>query len=177
MEPRIQPTKTCSGNFTRWSRVCSTQCAMALNWCHLARPSRHFWRPSTASSPSILVKDTKGLDEHVRKGFVRKGLNIVSQKGDRSELPFIRKSLADDFVGYSAADIDYLTRHGEWQDIELIISMVDRHDYVTPSPWVSPDKKNRHAAVAIHRIGKNRIEELIAMPMPASLLEHLVNAL
>ena len=93
----------------------------------------------------------------------------MSQKGDRSELPFIRKTLADDFVGYSAADIDYLTRHGEWQDIELIISMVDRHDYVTPSPWVSPDKKNRHAAVAIHRIGKNRIEELIAMPMPAEI--------
>ena len=76
---------------------------------------------------SKLVKDIKGLEDHLTGGFVRDALDVVLRKSDAKRLPFVRRHLADSSLAYSEHDLEYLGKYGEWQDIPLIVSLVGRY--------------------------------------------------
>lgn len=119
---------------------------------------------------SQLVKDTKSLEDYLRKKFVRRGIDIVCRKGGKSELPFLRKTLVDEFVAYSSADIGYLGKHGEWEDIPLIISLLERSNLENSLLTFAATDKYQLGASALHRIAKGRVSELLDMPMSKMLL-------
>jgi hypothetical protein len=119
---------------------------------------------------SQLVKDTKGLEDYVRGGFVRDALDIVLRKSDAKGLPFVRKHLADSSLAYSDHDLEYLGRYGEWQDVPLIVSLVGRYARGASLLFGGDGKKHRLAARVLHRIGKGRTGELLGIEMPAELL-------
>ncbi len=126
---------------------------------------------------SKLVKDTKELEGYVRSRFVRDALDIVLRKSGANGLPFIRKHLADSSLAYSEHDLEYLGRHGEWQDIPLIVSLVGRYVRGASLLSMGDGKKYRLAARAIHRIGKGRTGELLGIEMPAELLARIIHGL
>ena len=77
-------------------------------------------------------------------------------------------------MNYSDIDIRYLQKNGEWEDIRLIIELVER-----PSPGATllsmpSNERYRAAASAIYSLGRNRIEELFAVAMPGRLLAYLI---
>jgi hypothetical protein len=75
-----------------------------------------------------VVKETKGLEAFVRKGFTRRALDIVSGAGAAEHLNLVRNAIKNDFIDYSPLDLDFLKKHGEWQDIPLIIAATKKNE-------------------------------------------------
>ncbi|NEV79111.1 DUF4062 domain-containing protein [Rhodopseudomonas sp. BR0C11] len=121
-----------------------------------------------------LVKDTKGLGDLLRKGFTRRALDIVCKAGVAEHLKLVRKTLESDFVDYSRHDVEYLQRHGEWQDIPLIIAAVKRSEVGISMISTDYSAEYRLAAKAMYAIGKRRLAELLEKQMPKRLLARLI---
>ena len=123
---------------------------------------------------SQVVKDTKGLEDYIRRGFVRDALDVLLRKSDAKRLAFVRKHLADSSLAYSEHDLVYLGRYGEWQDVPLIVSLVGRNPRGASLLLSGDGKKHQLAAKALHRIGKRRIGELLGINMPSELLAQVI---
>jgi hypothetical protein len=108
---------------------------------------------------------------------VRDGLDVVLRKSDAKGLPFVRRHLADSSLAYSAHDLEYLERYGEWQNIPLIVSLVGRYTLGASLLFSGDDKKYPMAAKALHRIGKGRTGELLTVEMPSELLARVIDIL
>lgn len=124
---------------------------------------------------SETVSKIKTIDEYLRKRFLRQGLDILCEKDSTQDLPRIRKALQEGFAEYSELDVDYLKRHGEWCDIDLLISLAKRPvaGRSILSAYFNSDTMDAIAA-AIYSIGKGRFRELLAQPMPDSLLSRIL---
>lgn len=129
----------------------------------------------TFGADSETVSKTKTLNEYLRKEFLRQGLDILCEKGSSQDLPRIRKALQDGFVEYSELDVDYLKRHGEWCDIELLVSLAKRPVAGASllAAYYNSDAMDA-IAEAVYSIGKGRFRELLAHPMPDSLLSRIL---
>jgi hypothetical protein len=127
---------------------------------------------SFGSAADDLLSKTKSIEEQVRKGFTRKALDIICRNGDPQDLSRVRQLLGSGFVGYSDLDVEYLRKFGEWQDIPLVIDLVEG-----PSPiftLTTAETKYRASARAIYSLGRSRLPELLALAMPSRLLSHLI---
>ena len=129
----------------------------------------------TLGADSETVSKIKTLNEPLRKEFLREGLDVLCEKDNSQDLPRIRKALQDGFVEYSELDVDYLKRHGEWRDIELLVSLAER-PVAGASLLASYYNSDAMDAIAdaVYSIGKNRFGELLAHPMPDSLLSRIL---
>ena len=124
-----------------------------------------------------LVEKTRSLGKHLRARFTREGLDIICNKLDAADLPLVRSMLNAGSVDYSAADLRYLAKFGQWCDIPLIISMLERPEYgqrLSSLLFISRSTKYDDAARTLYALGKHRLNELLATTMPGGLLEHLL---
>ena len=121
-----------------------------------------------------LVKDTRGLEEFLRKGFTRRALDIVCNAGAPEHLGLVRNALKSSFLDYSPLDINYLRKHGEWQDVPLIIAALDRPETGVSLLASGNSTKYGLAAKAIYEIGKERLPELLRHDMSKQLLAQLI---
>jgi hypothetical protein len=129
---------------------------------------------SRHGADSDLVKKISRISDHLRQEFVRKAINVICKRGSARDLPFLRKVLGDDDVGYSGADLEYFAQHGEWQDVPLIIQIVNRHEFGKSLLWDGHESKNILGAAALRRLGKGRTPELLDIKMSPFLLARLV---
>lgn len=125
-----------------------------------------------------LVDKTRDLEEYLRKGLTRRALDIICRKQEAVDLGRVRTALREGFIGYSAEDIMYLRRHGEWEDIPLIITAAQRID-VGRNPLLfigaTDYSKFRLAARVIYAMARDRFSELVLITMPARLLVSLLD--
>jgi hypothetical protein len=123
-----------------------------------------------------LLEKIRSFEGYLRKEFTRKGLDIICRKAEPCDLGRVRLTLKSGFVDYSAADIEYLRKYGEWEDIALIIDSLGRPDYEYNNSLVplSSEHKYRTAARAIYELGKTRLPEVLAMSSPNKLLPQLI---
>lgn len=124
-----------------------------------------------------LLEKTRSLERHLRKSLTREGLNVICRRADPKDLGRVREALKSGFVDYSADDIEYLGRFGEWEDISLIIAAVERPDTGSDSlllSYYTDSAMYRTAARVIYRMGRTRLSELLVMPAPSRLVAHLV---
>jgi hypothetical protein len=121
-----------------------------------------------------VVKKIKSLEEHLTKEFTRLALDIICRKNSPRDLGRIRAVLKSDFVAYSDADIEYLRKFGEWEDIPLIIASVKRPAIGLSLLSDFDESKYRLAARAIYHIGKARLAEVLTLDMPSQLLAYLI---
>jgi hypothetical protein len=108
---------------------------------------------------------------------MRKALDVVCRNDDGSDLNLVRATLKQANIDFSDADIVYLRRFGEWEDISLITAVAERPHGNTPLLLASSstiNEKYRHAAQAMYKIGRTRLPELLAIPMPSRLLSYLI---
>lgn len=125
---------------------------------------------------SELVEKTRSIEEILRKNFTRKGLDIICRKKDTQDLNRVRKILDSGFLDYSDADIEYLKKIGEWEDIPRITASLKQPDGLRGSLLAIPtdNSKYRYAARAIYALGHNRLDELLELPAPSRLLSYLI---
>jgi hypothetical protein len=133
------------------------------------------------SATADLVEKTRALEEYLRKGWMRKGLNVICRKSDPQDLGRVRSVLKSGFVDYSDADVEYLRKFGEWEDIPLIMASVDRPDSCrgfgginTLLSSAADSSKYRITARAIYGMGRTRLAELLTLATPNRLLSHLI---
>jgi len=122
------------------------------------------------------VEKTRSLGDYIRKGLTRRALDIICNRGKLEDLGRVRKLLKDGVVDYAEADVEYLKRFGEWEDIPLIIDAVER-----PGPsqnglslFVRTEARYLAAARAIYRIGRARLPEVFVSPEIERLLPYLI---
>jgi hypothetical protein len=124
-----------------------------------------------------LVDKTRSLGKHLRSKFTREGLDIVCHKLDVIDLPLIRSMLAGGTLDYSAADLSYLAKFGEWCDVPLVIASLERPEYgrrfATLLSMASSTKYD-DAARTLYALGKHRPADLLATPMPGYLLARVI---
>lgn len=125
---------------------------------------------------SDTTKATRAVEEHVRKNLTRSALDIICANADVRDLGRIRNALNSGYVEYSDLDIQYLSKFGEWEDIPLIISSIERLTAGHTSLLISErdDSKYRLAAQAMLNIGKGRYSDLLEIPAPSKLLLYLI---
>ena len=125
-----------------------------------------------------LIEQTRSLEDHIRKGLTRQGLDVICHKAEPGDLGRVRTALKSGFIGYSAADVEYLRRYGEWEDIPLIIDAIKRpesgHSARSLLSSSFDDSKYRTAARAIYALGQTRLPKVLAMSTPSGLLPHLI---
>lgn len=123
------------------------------------------------------VEKTRNSEEHLRKKFTRAGLDIICRKGEPQDLKRVRNILRSGFVSYSEIDIAYLQKYGEWDDVSLIIEMLDRPSSNRRSAsllFAPDDGRYQVAARAIYGLGRSRFGELLSLLKPDRLLSHLI---
>jgi len=125
---------------------------------------------------SEAVTKVKSIEEYLRKEFCRKALDILCEKGALKDLGRLRQALQREFVEHSDLDIGYLQKHGEWQDIPILITLAERPDPSAGLLWSSlyDDNKMRPIAAAMLSIGKGRFAELVALTLPDQLLARVI---
>ncbi len=132
---------------------------------------------SGESGKTSLRERLRSIETFMRKELTRQGLNIICRQAQPSDLQRVRSALKSGFVDYSVADVEYLRKFGEWEDIPAIIEAVQRPD-AKPNRSIfwseSDNSKYRAAARAIYALGRTRLPEVLSMPAPSGLLAHLV---
>lgn len=123
-----------------------------------------------------LIEKTRSLGKRLRSGFTREGLDIICGRLDAADLPLVRTMLANG-IDYSAADLQYLAKFGQWCDIPLVIASLDRPEYgrtYASMLWIGSSTKYEHAARTLYALGKHRLNDLLAISMPGHLLARII---
>ena len=124
-----------------------------------------------------LVEKTRSLGKHLRSRFTREGLDIICGRLDAADLPLVRSMLASGNVDYSAADLRYLAKFGQWGDTPLVIASLDRPEYgrkYASFLLMASSTKYQEAARALYALGKHRLNDLLATTMPGYLLARII---
>ncbi|WP_281717989.1 DUF4062 domain-containing protein [Pandoraea apista] len=124
-----------------------------------------------------LIEKTRSLGKYLRSRFTREGLNIICSRLDATDLPLVRAMLASGSVDYSATDLQYLAKFGQWCDIPLVIASLNRPEYGRKSASVlliASSTKYEDAARTLYALGKHRLNDLLATTMPGHLLARII---
>lgn len=124
------------------------------------------------------INKTRSVEESVRKDLARRALDIICRRSAPDDLRRVRDALKSGFVDYSSTDIEYLRRHGEWEDVQLIIETIKRPDAGSMTSLLGSenDAKYPAAARAILKLGRNRLSEIVTIDAPSRLLCHIIAA-
>lgn len=126
--------------------------------------------------PDLLEK-TRSLGKHLRSRFTREGMDIICNRLDAADLPLVRSMLGSGSLDYSAADLRYLAKFGQWCDIPLVIASLDRPEYgrkhVSMLSIVS-SSKYEDAARTVYALGKHRLNDLLTTSLPGRLLARII---
>jgi hypothetical protein len=123
------------------------------------------------------IEKTRSLGKYLRSRFTREGLDIISSRLDATDLPLVRTMLESGSVDYSAADLRYLAKFGQWCDVPLVIASLDRPEYGRRSAsllLLASSTKYEDAARTLYTLGKHRLDDLLATTMPGSLLARII---
>lgn len=117
-----------------------------------------------------LVKRLGDSGDFARRGWLRRTADLLLERGEAADLARIRKALDEDAMDPSQADIPFLGRRGDWEDIGRIQKI--NADYRSQGLGVGLlGFKPAHAvsATAIVRLARNRFSELLNLDLGGEL--------
>lgn len=123
------------------------------------------------------IEKTRDLEEFTRKKLTRRALDLICAQGKVADLARVRSALRSGFLDYSNADVEYIRKYGEWDDVPLLIESAKRPgaydaDSVAASLLGRTTDKHKDALVAraVLDLGRHRFGDIVAMPMDPDLL-------
>ncbi len=128
-------------------------------------------------SQTDVIEKTRSLGKHLRSTFTREGLDIIVGRLDATDLALVRSMLADGDVDYSAADLRYLAKFGQWCDIPLVIAALERPEHGRKyASLLSIGGGTRYAdsARTLYALGKHRLNDLLGLPISGYLLSRII---
>lgn len=121
-----------------------------------------------------LLKQTRGLEEYLRKRLTRQGLDVLCAAQKPEDLQRIRANLQDGYAGASKLDAEYLGRYGEWTDIPMLANAKGPKLGATLLT-MSDDEFQVAVARAIIFLGKKHsVSDLLSLEMPAAILKKTI---
>jgi hypothetical protein len=122
------------------------------------------------------IKESRSLDDFLRKKLTRKGLDLLCRKSQVVDLERVRENLHSGYVESSYDEIEYLRKHGAWEDIPLITNLewnyASRRNALT---LLTPDINwSKHIGGAIYSIGKSRPDDLLNLVMPFNVFAEVI---
>lgn len=129
------------------------------------------------SAADELRQKARRIEDVLRKSSTRKGLDILCNKGNARDLDRIRRNMRSAYVKSSEDEIEYMRKHGEWEDIPFIVKA--EQDFASARApltlmTMDLDRWNRLISHAIYSIGKDRLGELLRIEVPSHLLANLI---
>ncbi|MBQ0799415.1 MAG: DUF4062 domain-containing protein [Porticoccaceae bacterium] len=122
-----------------------------------------------------LIQKNKDVKDYLKRKLTRKALNVLCEKNEIKDLDRIRNGMRSEYVKSSEDEIEYFRKLGEWEDIPFILKAEqDRASSPSLVPYSSGDDWHCSKAKAIYNIGKDRLDELLTIEMPARILAHLI---
>lgn len=124
-----------------------------------------------------LIESTRSLGPHLRRRFTREGMDILCNKLDAADLPLVRSMLATGNLDYSAVDLKYLAKFGQWCDIPLVLASLDRPELsrkYSSILSIASSTKYEDAARTLYALGKHRLNDLLATTMPGFLVARII---
>ncbi len=128
-----------------------------------------------SSTSKDVIKQTRGLEDFLRKKFTRKGLDILCRARQRKDLQRVRNNLGSGYVGASRFDADYIGKHGEWIDIPLLANAEGLSLGETLITMTGYEEFHAEVAKAVVAIGRRySISKLVSLEMPAVILKKTI---
>lgn len=124
-----------------------------------------------------LLEKIRSLGKRLRSRFTREGMDIICSRLDVADLPLVRSMLASGSLDYSAADLRYLAKFGQWCDIPLVIAMLDRPEYgrkYASMLSIRGSTKYEDVARTLYALGAHRLNDLLVTSMPGHLLARII---
>ncbi|MDN7137587.1 hypothetical protein J6J34_05095 [Pseudidiomarina sp. 1ASP75-14] len=125
------------------------------------------------------IDKTRGLEGFVRRQLTRKGLDVLCRKSQACDLERVRKNIKSGFVKSSYDEVEFLRKHGEWEDIIAIASL--EKDYTSQRSSLSTlsrteDNWSECLGGAIYNIAKNRLDDVFDLEITFKVLKHIIKA-
>ena len=120
-----------------------------------------------------LVSRYRNLEDSHRKSLTRQGLDILCKAGNREDIQRITGNLQSGYIGMSKAGLEYLRKHGRWEDISLLANA--DVSYFGGSLQGGYEDFRDQVAKAILAIGRGHsISRLFVLDMPVIILKKTI---
>lgn len=112
------------------------------------------------------VKKAREVEDYCRKKLTRRGLDILYDKGDESDLPRARTNLDSEYVETSIEDARFLGKFGSWSDISLLSNSKLPVSGTGILSITVDDELAMEVARAAYRIGRSDVSRLFSLDLP-----------
>jgi Domain of unknown function (DUF4062) len=122
------------------------------------------------------IAKIRSLESMLRQQFTREALDLICHMQEREDLQRIRSAIKQGTALYSPAYMAYMEKHGEWDDIPLIVELLEApHRGGNFSLLDLPDNTTyKNVARVVYSLGHSRLGELLSMQLPSQLLPKIV---
>lgn len=123
---------------------------------------------------SSAVSRARKLEDFVRKGMTRDGLDVLCRKRNKEDLARIRRNLESGYAGATIEDATYLKKYGQWSDVPLLANanpLVIRQGIQLGESGSDFDNA---VIEAIYKIGRVDISRLFSIDLPDKIKNGLL---
>jgi hypothetical protein len=125
---------------------------------------------------SEMMQKIRNIEVGIRDEWVRKGIAVLLNKGNQTDITLVRNNFRKNLTRSTTNYLNFFKKFGEWEDIQFITKAQDAENASTSLLGsFSSDSWNCLIAETIYNIGNSKFEELLNIPMPSAVLEHLIN--
>ncbi|WP_116826738.1 DUF4062 domain-containing protein [Pseudomonas syringae] len=139
-----------------------------------------FWAESRGESSTAIIEQFDTLKTFITNRFTRLTLNLLTEKSSAKDIAIIRFSLADPAIVPTTDDFIYFNKYGEWDDIPLILNLVDRIKGIGGKTLLTgietPSEAKVIAVKTILKLGKNRLVDTLKLEYPEHVLKYIISA-
>jgi hypothetical protein len=121
-----------------------------------------------------MIKRVRDVKDFARAKLTRQGLDLICSKLEPVDLSLVRRMLKTEFVECSDSIIKYVCSYGEWNDIPLLLTTYNRKKASRNLLFMGDDEEEEKLAGAIYNIGRKRLDDLLVLSMPRSILGSVV---
>lgn len=125
--------------------------------------------PSSEAAERIL-----SASKEIRKERTRLALDVICEFGDKTDIHRVRKWIDSESGPVNDAQIDYLKRHGEWEDIQRLLKLPSRAERPRGLLAIGDIKKDVSVASAIYAIGHQRLNDMIQEIESDTILSYII---
>ncbi len=123
------------------------------------------------------LSDVKGLEGYITRVNARSALDVLHRFSGPPDLNRVRRVLKDGLVDATSADIEFLGKYGDWEDIELVLKISGESSELGNLLIPKASGMKEVACRCLLTLGKHRIYDLLTMGMPDSIRVRLASLL
>lgn len=138
----------------------------------------------TTGMSDTLMAELRKSEPTVRRSMTRSGVDTLCRLGDGGDLALVRRLMDEATLDYSTDEVEFIRKNGEWEDVARLLAAVERpatgssgNSLLNFSGIGVAERQYAETARAMIALGRDRVEELLALKMPEGLRRRLIRDL